>query len=60
VGKGGRFVGLITLPSSGADCPQILGASEPVEACIGIALPYLLPVSMSPFFDVFFQDVRMI
>jgi hypothetical protein len=54
------LVGLITLPPSGADCPQILGASEPVQACIGIALPYLLSLLMSPFFDVFFQDVSMI
>jgi hypothetical protein len=59
-GKGGRFVGLITLPPLGADCPQILGTSESVQACIGIALPFLFSVLMSPFFGVFFQDAGMI
>jgi hypothetical protein len=51
---------MIALPSSDADCPQILEASEPAQASIGIALPFLLSVLMSPFFDMFFQDVRMI
>ena len=45
-GKGGRFVGLTTLPHSCADCleiwePQPPGASGPVQACNGIALPFL-------------------
>jgi hypothetical protein len=48
-GKGGRCVGLTTLPPSSADCleiwkPQLLEPSGPVQAYNGIALPLPLPV----------------
>jgi hypothetical protein len=44
-GKGGRCVGLTTLPPSCADCLKIwethlLEPSGPVKACNGIALPF--------------------
>ena len=48
-GKGGRCVGLTTLPPSCADCLEIMGASTfwnpngTVRACIGIALVLILP-----------------
>ena len=44
--KGGRYVGLTTLPPSCADCffksgsLSLLKPSEPVQACYGIALPF--------------------
>ena len=40
VGKGGRYVGLTTLPPSCADCQEIweLEPSGPIRACTGIAL----------------------
>jgi hypothetical protein len=45
-GKGGRCIVLTTLPPSCADCleiwePQLLEPSGPVQACNGIALPFL-------------------
>jgi len=45
-GKGGRCVGLTTLPPSCADCVEIwelrpLEPSGPVQACNGIVLPLL-------------------
>jgi hypothetical protein len=46
-GKGGRCVGLTTLPPSCADCLKISGSlnllepSGPVKACNGIALPLI-------------------
>jgi hypothetical protein len=47
-GKGGRCLGLTTLPPSCADCPEIW---EPVQACNGIALPLsLLHISHIFFF----------
>jgi hypothetical protein len=47
-GKGGRCLGLTTLPFSYADCLEIgelnlLEPSWPVQACNGIALPLTLP-----------------
>jgi hypothetical protein len=46
-GKGGRCVGLTNLPHSCASCLEIWGLillepSGPVQACNGIALPYLI------------------
>jgi hypothetical protein len=41
-GKGGRCVGLTTLPHSCADCLEIWESSGPLQACNGIALPLLL------------------
>jgi hypothetical protein len=43
--KGGRCLGLTTLPHSCADCIEILESQppillEPVQACNGIALPF--------------------
>ena len=48
-GKGGRCVGLTTLPFSWADCleiwePQYSGTLRSVQACRGIALPLPLPL----------------
>jgi hypothetical protein len=48
-GKGGRYVGLTTLPPSCTDClkmwePQPPG---PLRACNGIALPLLLLPSLT-------------
>jgi hypothetical protein len=45
VGKGGRCVGLTSLPPSCADCleilePQLLETSGPLRASNGIALPF--------------------
>jgi len=47
--KGGRCIGLTTLPPSCADCLEIwslslLEASGPVQACNGIALPFMILV----------------
>ena len=47
--KGGRCVGLTTLPPSCADCleiwdPQPPGTLRPVQACNGIALHWACPV----------------
>jgi len=44
-GKGGRCLGLTTLPPSCADCLEsgslnLLESLGPVQACNGIALPY--------------------
>jgi len=44
-GKGGRCVGLTTLPTSCADCLEIWEPQPPenlrtVQACNGIALPF--------------------
>ena len=48
-GKGGRCVGLITLPSSYADCLEILVVSS-----------YLSPAGLSrPVRDSFVRDVKM-
>jgi len=52
-GKGGRCVGLTTLPPSCADCleiwePQPPGTLRAVRACNGIALPLPLRHSVSP------------
>jgi hypothetical protein len=46
-GKGGRCVGLTTLPPSCADCLEIwalnlLEPLGPVQVCNGIALPFYL------------------
>jgi hypothetical protein len=47
--KGGRCVGLTTLPSSSADCPEIPRASTSpipkgfVQSCKGAALPSYFP-----------------
>jgi len=43
-GKGGRCVGLTTLPTSCADCLEIWEPQPPenLRACNGIALLYLL------------------
>ena len=49
--KGGRFIGLVTVPPSGADFLQILYRN---------CSTFVLSVLMSPFFDVDFQDVHMI
>jgi hypothetical protein len=38
-GKGGRYVGLTTLPPLCADCLETLEPSGPIQACNGIALP---------------------
>jgi hypothetical protein len=48
-GKGGRYVGLTTLPPSCADCVKsgslnLLEPTGPVKACNGIALPLPLPL----------------
>ena len=45
-GKGGLFVGLTNLPPSRADFleiwePQPPGTSGPLQACNGIALPFI-------------------
>jgi hypothetical protein len=42
-GKGGRCVGLITLPPSFADCLEIWEPQPPgtLRACTGVGLPYL-------------------
>ena len=52
-GKGGRCVGLTTLPPSCADCleiwePEPPGTSGPVQACNGIALPFSSQMSQYP------------
>jgi hypothetical protein len=41
-GKGGRCVGLTTLPPSCADCLNLLEPSEPVQALMGLLYLYLL------------------
>jgi hypothetical protein len=43
-GKGGRCVGLTTLPPSCADCLEIwdMDPSGPVKACNGVALPFTM------------------
>jgi len=50
-GKGGRCVGLATLPPSCADCLEICAPQTPVtlwafQACNGIALPFYTPCTM--------------
>ena len=55
-GKGGRYVGLTTLPPPCADCleiwePQPPGTPGPVQGCNGIALPLpfsFIKVSVNP------------
>ena len=43
VGKGGRYVGLTTLPPSFADCLEILGA---LRACPGQVLSFISCMNM--------------
>ena len=50
-GKGGRCVGLTTLPPSYADCleiwePQLSGILRAVQACIGITLLFFWPSTL--------------
>jgi hypothetical protein len=52
-GKGGQYVGLITLPPSCADCHEIWqshtpGTQGPVHASTGIALPLLCGYNIRP------------
>ena len=47
-GKGGRYAGLTTLPPLYPDRleiwePQLAGALRPVQACTGIAVPFINP-----------------
>ena len=60
--KGGRCVGLTTLPPSCADCLEIWGLnllepSGPVQACNGIALPPFITFSYSDPFNVGSDDI---
>jgi hypothetical protein len=53
-GKGGRCVGVTNLPPACADFleiwePQPPETYRPAQACIGIALPYLLGISYMRF-----------
>jgi len=55
--KGGRCVGLTTLPPSCGDCleiwePQNSGTLRPVQACNGTALPFTCTVKHSLLFTV--------
>ena len=61
-GKGGRCVGLTTLPPSCADCleiwePQPPGTLRAFQACNGIALPLPLPYM---YYFIITQNVREI
>jgi hypothetical protein len=56
-GKGGRCVGLITLPRPCADVLKsgslnLLEPYGPVQACNGIALPLPLPCQVTPVFQM--------
>jgi hypothetical protein len=58
-GKGGRCVGLTTLPPSCVDCLEICGLNllepyRPVQACNGIDLP--LPIHLRMKCDVIYFD----